>query len=157
MGVANLDTHRGKAMCRDRGERHPSTSQKERPGKHRSFIILRRNQCHWHLDVLFPASRNLRINLCCLSHSVCCILSWKPYQTNTLTMNVDKTIKKLIISSLLQISYFQPRLLGLSLWFYTHSHSPEFLFISPQWPYSHCLLEHQTSASSLRLSHMIWP
>lgn len=94
-GEANLDTHRGKAMYRDRGASHPSIRQKERPGKHRSFKILWRNQRHWHLDVLFSASRNLRINLCCLSHSVCCTLSWKPYQTNTPTMNVDKTIKKL--------------------------------------------------------------
>lgn len=119
------DTHGGKMMCRDRMRRHSATSQIERPEKDSSLITLRRNQQCWHLDFWLPASRNMRMNFCCLSHTVYNTLLWQLYQTNTLTLNVNKTVKKLIML-LSQMFYSQH--LDFSLWFYIYSPSLDLFF-----------------------------
>jgi len=46
-----IDTHRGKTICRDTGRRCPSTSQGERPGTYLFSTALRRKQLCGYLDL----------------------------------------------------------------------------------------------------------
>ena len=44
---------------------------------------LRRSQLCWHLGLGLPVPELWKRNFCCLIHSGCGILSWKPYQMKT--------------------------------------------------------------------------
>ena len=58
----------GQSKKRGLGWRLPLSPQKE--------------PTYWHLDFRRPACRTVRIQCCCLSHSVCGLLSWQPWDLN---------------------------------------------------------------------------